>query len=349
MPAGGVDLVEDHPLLARRRRRTGTARPARRPRRTTRSWCRRRRRWLPGDTGGPARSRWDRSYVAESFWSRIGELRMATVSGAGSDSRRVRSTLAGGSGEQLCRRTDREGPCPAAEVDGHGDRPAADDDPAGLLIVFGRGAVEARIGERRDLRAAARSAGGTRPAGRRGESLLSSAQSSLERSNVAGSCGSGTSRRIPAERGELAAPPSLTARPSPGSAWSVKYWNGVLARPLLALEEHRHERGGQQQSGGDPEPAVAHQGGRSLAGRPVADLVVVLGADHELAAGQPDGRPAVHALPVRRVDAVVDPGLAQRLGQLRQRPEVLVVAARSPVSTAWRAWCHSSAHAASSP
>ena len=40
---------------------------------------------------------------------------------------------------------------------------------------------------------------------------------------------------------------------------------------------------------------------------------------------------------------------AQGRGQVGERPEVLVVAARSPVSTACRAWWKSSAHWASSP
>ena len=56
---------------------------------------------------------------------------------------------------------------------------------------------------------------------------------------------------------------------------------------------------GQQQGGGDPQPPVAHQGAAALADGPVADLVVVLGADHELVAAQPDRRAAVHALAVR--------------------------------------------------
>ena len=53
VPDVAVDLVEVDPRPRCRPWRSGTARPARRPRRTARSWCPRRRRWRRADTGVP--------------------------------------------------------------------------------------------------------------------------------------------------------------------------------------------------------------------------------------------------------------------------------------------------------
>ena len=55
VPDWPVPLVQLDARLARRRR-TGTARPARRPRRTPRSWCRSRRRSRRAERSGRARS-----------------------------------------------------------------------------------------------------------------------------------------------------------------------------------------------------------------------------------------------------------------------------------------------------
>ena len=108
----------------------------------------------------------------------------------------------------------------------------------------------------------------------------------------------------PAEGGELA-PAALRARPRPssGSSWSVKYWNGVDAAPLLALEQHRHERRGEHQRGRRP---AAGSGRRSVrrAARPAARLPTwswFCGVADEAVAGQAADRPAVAAAAVRRV------------------------------------------------
>ena len=60
------------------------------------------------------------------------------------------------------------------------------------------------------------------------------------------------------------------------------------------------------------------------------------------------GRPCTPA-PVRRVAPVVDPRLAQRLGQLRRAAEVRVVAAALAGQHACSAWCQSSAQAGVEP
>ena len=61
VPAVRVDLFDRNHASRRRRRRTGTARPARRPRRTARSSCPRRRRSHPAVRAVPARSQASRS------------------------------------------------------------------------------------------------------------------------------------------------------------------------------------------------------------------------------------------------------------------------------------------------
>ena len=98
--------------------------------------------------------------------------------------------------------------------------------------------------------------------------------------------------------------------------------------PFLALEQHWRERPGQQQGGGYSQAPRAHEGAAAVAVGPVADLVVVLGEHDELVAPQPDRWPPLDAVTVRLQFAVVDPRLAERLGQQLERTEVRVVAAR---------------------
>ena len=54
VPDVAVDLVEPDPGLGAVLARSGTGPPPRRPRRTARSWCPRRRRWHPAGTACPA-------------------------------------------------------------------------------------------------------------------------------------------------------------------------------------------------------------------------------------------------------------------------------------------------------
>ena len=63
-----------------------------------------------------------------------------------------------------------------------------------------------------------------------------------------------------------------------------------------------------------------------VANRAIAHLIVILDVAEKSMLRQPCGRPAVNALAVAGIDAVVDKGLLKRLGQLRQRAEVRVIA-----------------------
>ena len=153
-------------------------------------------------------------------------------------------------------------------------------------------------------------------------------QSSFERVNVSGSCGSGTASGSQPILSNSRIRPSAVARPSSGSGCEVKNWNGRRGGPLLALEQHRRERPGQgQQRGAGQLVDVEHLGGAVAAGA-VADLVVVLVADH-----QPPGRhrrgvdrDAVVALAERGEGAVVEEAALADLRQRRERLEVGVVA-----------------------
>ena len=101
---------------------------------------------------------------------------------------------------------------------------------------------------------------------------------------------------------------------------------GRACRPLLALEQHRCERRGQEQRGRGLQLRDAHERRQALTGGPVAHLVVGLGRDDERARWQRVRFAAARPAPVARPLAVVHPGLTQRLAELSKRPEVLVVA-----------------------
>src|SRR3954447_15664873 len=93
---------------------------------------------------------------------------------------------------------------------------------------------------------------------------------SFERSNVAGSCGSGISSAEKSANAENSRRrPSRVAVAISSSMWSVKNWNGALA-VLLAHEQHRDERRQQRAERGERPRLV----GQAIAERAVADLVV---------------------------------------------------------------------------
>ena len=148
---------------------------------------------------------------------------------SGGRTRPVRSLDARiGRGEQRRRLAGREGPGAGTEVTGDHDRPAADDQPAGassqsVATRSSRGSVSAGSCRRSAI---SRRYQASRPAC---GSLPGSSQSSLERSKVAGSCGIGHLVGSQPKAANSRRRPSLTARPSSGSSWSVKYWNGVVA------------------------------------------------------------------------------------------------------------------------
>jgi len=132
--------------------------------------------------------------------------------------------------------------------------------------------------------------------------------------------------RGPAEGGELPAP----AVAHEAAELEVDVVGEVLERrrgaPLLALEQHRHERGAQHEGGGDVEPPGAEQGRGALAGGPVADLVVVLEVAEQAVGGDAGQGPAVAAAPVGGVAAGVDVAPLQRPAERLEAAEVLVVA-----------------------
>ena len=68
---------------------------------------------------------------------------------------------------------------------------------------------------------------------------------------MAGSCGSGTSASAQPCAANSRRRPVCTAAASSGSGWLVKNCHGRAGRPLLAHEQHRGERRGQQQRGAD--------------------------------------------------------------------------------------------------
>src|ERR1035437_9892467 len=81
--------------------------------------------------------------------------------------------------------------------------------------------------------------------------------------------------RVPAEAGELEAPSRADRLAQFRIGMAGEVLEGSAGTPLLALEEQRHERRGEQQRGSNPQPPLAHQGASALAGCAVADLVMV--------------------------------------------------------------------------
>jgi hypothetical protein len=127
-------------------------------------------------------------------------------------------------------------------------------------------------------------------------------------------------RRGPSRRPRTPAPPL----PDRGGQLGVLVVGEVEERrrraPLLALEQHRHERRGQHQGGADLELARREQVARALALGPVAHLVVVLQAADEAVPGRPSaGRP--WRAPRWRSSAVVDQPPSSRPWQSASRPK----------------------------
>ena len=116
--------------------------------------------------------------------------------------------------------------------------------------------------------------------------------------------------------------------------------------PFLAHEQHRRERAGQREDGGYRQLSRVEGRRQSVAGCPVADLVVVLVGDDETPGrGAVDvDRVAVPAAPERRVRAVVVEASGQHLGECVEVLEVCVVTGELPVNATWTAWWKSSLH-----
>ena len=202
----------------------------------------------------------------------------------------------------------------AREVREQDERAAPDAQPAGVLVV-------ARSRRRRPAGARAGRAGARRSSSRRPSG--SPSRVSLEASNVAGSCGSGTSRpRNSANAANSRRRPSRVAVAMSSSMWSEKNWNGAVLAVLLALEEHRRERR-QQRAQRRERPRLD---GQPVAERAVADLVVVGGEDDEALGRDVVGAGAEAPVAERRVRAVVHVRAVERLREVGDGAELGVVA-----------------------
>ena len=109
----------------------------------------------------------------------------------------------------------------------------------------------------------------------------SSDQSSFDRSNVAGSCGSGTTDGSQPIRANSSIRPSAVARAEIRLRVRGEELERRRRRPLLAHEQHRRERAAQGQQRGAGQLVVVEVLGQPVAAGAVADLVVVLAADDE--------------------------------------------------------------------
>ena len=94
---------------------------------------------------------------------------------------------------------------------------------------------------------------------------------------------------------------------------------------LLAHEEQGRERGEQHGRGCDLRTPGGGERREAIAPGPVADLVVVLGADDEALGGEPGGVAAERAAPEGGEAAVVDPGAFERGREVLDRVVVGVV------------------------
>ncbi len=102
---------------------------------------------------------------------------------------------------------------------------------------------------------------------------------------------------------------------------------GRLRAPLLAHEQHRDERAEQQQRGGRPQRLGVGQGREPVAERAIADLVVVLQADHEGRRRQMSTRLAARLAVMRRHFPLIGKALGHATGEQSRRVlEILVVA-----------------------
>src|SRR5208283_6199378 len=93
---------------------------------------------------------------------------------------------------------------------------------------------------------------------------------------------------------------------------------GRARAPLLALEQHRHERRQKSQSGNRLELCHREHHRKALSSSTIADLIVILRVYNELLGSYAAGRSAVTALPVLRVLTLVHITRAQRLRDVRE-------------------------------
>ena len=112
----------------------------------------------------------------------------------------------------------------------------------------------------------------------RAQLRVARAGSSFECWNVASACGSGSPRCANAANvANSLRRPSRVASAMNGSTWSVKNWNGRVSPYSSPMKSSGVCGAKSDDRGGEP----AHVGGQAVAERAVADLVVILRADHE--------------------------------------------------------------------
>jgi hypothetical protein len=134
--------------------------------------------------------------------------------------------------------------------------------------------------------------------------------------------------RPPAVPGELGLAAVGDRRREPGLDVVGEVLPRGVGPPLLAHEQHRRVRPGQHQACRDLDQLGRQRGGDPVAGRPVADLIVILQVAEEAVGGHPEHvdvppmAPAAEGGPAAVVEEHPGVGLRQR----RKRSEVAVVA-----------------------
>ena len=130
---------------------------------------------------------------------------------------------------------------------------------------------------------------------------------------------------LPGEVGELLAPSAADRLDEVGVAVGRDVRERVRLGVLLAHEQHRHVRQGEQQRRGGLACLERGEVGQPVPGRAVADLVVVLQAGHEAVVGHVRGGRADGAAPVGGPAPRVQQAVAQHGGQVAQPRVVDVV------------------------
>src|SRR6056297_3654531 len=115
-----------------------------------------------------------------------------------------------------------------------------------------------------------------------------------------------------------------------GIAVIDKIEKGGLIPVFFSHKDQRDEWGGEDNTGCQFQGFKGDQGGKALSEFPVADLVVVLGIDDMLPAGEMSGRTTELAFSEMGVLSAIDKALFQAPGQVRHPAEVLVVSRLFP-------------------
>src|SRR4051794_7816741 len=125
--------------------------------------------------------------------------------------------------------------------------------------------------------------------------------------------------RTPAECRELLAPALADCGAKLRIAVVCEVLKWRARGPLLALEEHRDERSGQDDGRPDEHPPLRHERGTPLTERTVADLIVVLEISEQPTAVEAGLQPTMATLPETRVVARVAIALHERHGEVLER------------------------------